>query len=155
MVEKFDPEKVYTAVYFEGEQQYYYVKRFQLEPTDRLTPIIGEHEASRLEICSNDAYPRLQVIYGGRKKGVEEEIDLEEFIAVKGVKARGKRLTTTPVEGLMSLEPVKFPEVKEEEEPPELDETDSNMETDGEHVESVEPIESTLIDEDAEQPSLF
>jgi topoisomerase IV subunit A len=146
VVEKLDPEKVYTAVYFEGEQQFYYVKRFQLEPTDRLSSLIGEHEASRLEICSNDAYPRLMVVYGGRKKGVEEEIDLEEFIAVKGVKARGKRLTTTPVEGLRSLEPIKFPEPKEEE-PLEIEESEEALEPE----EAIEPI----IDEENKQPTLF
>jgi topoisomerase-4 subunit A len=104
LIEKYDPERIYSAVYFEGEQQYYYVKRFQAEPIDRQISFVGEHPDSRLEIISPASHPLIKVTYGGKKKGVEEEIDLTEFIAVKGYKARGKRLTTTPVEDITALE---------------------------------------------------
>ncbi|HLP57602.1 MAG TPA: DNA gyrase/topoisomerase IV subunit A [Candidatus Deferrimicrobium sp.] len=112
MVEKFDPEKIYTAVYFDGEQGYYYLKRFNAEPTEKLISFIGEHPESRLVAISGDDLPRLMIKYKStRKKNVEEILDGAEFIAVKGCKARGRRISTTPIESIELLEPV----IKEEE----------------------------------------
>jgi topoisomerase-4 subunit A len=112
LIEKYDPERIYSAVYYEGEQQFYYVKRFQVEPTEKLVRFVGDHPDSRLETISADPSPQVKIAYGGRKKGVEEIVDLEDFIAVKGYKARGKRLTTSKIESITPLEP----EVEEEEE---------------------------------------
>jgi len=106
LIEKYDPGNVFSAVYYEGEQQFYYVKRFQVEPTDRPVGFVGDHPDSRLETISLDPDPRVKITFAGRKKGVEEIIDLVDFIAVKGYKARGKRLTTTPVETVTPLKPV-------------------------------------------------
>ncbi len=107
LVEKYDPEKIYTAGYFEGEQEFYYLKRFQVEPTEKLTPIIGEHPESSLSTLSSDPYPQVKLVFGGkRKKGVEEVVDAEAFIAVKGFKARGRRLSTTPIEEVFPMEPL-------------------------------------------------
>lgn len=117
IVEKYDPGKVFTAVYFDGEQGFYYLKRFEAEPTERLACFIGDHPESRLEAVSSDDNPRFKIRYGEktRKKDVEEVVEAEEFIAVKSYKARGKRLTTTPVESIELLEPVKEEELIEAE----------------------------------------
>ncbi|MCU0289680.1 MAG: DNA gyrase/topoisomerase IV subunit A, partial [Acidobacteria bacterium] len=112
IVEKFDPEKIYTAVYFDGEQGYYYVKRFHIEPTEKLISFIGDHPESKLATISGDDLPRLMIKYKStRKKNVEEILDAAEFIAVKGCKARGRRISTTPIVSIELLEPV----IKEEE----------------------------------------
>jgi topoisomerase-4 subunit A len=103
-IEKYDPENVYTVVYFEGEQQFYYVKRFQVESTEKIVRFIGDHPDSYVETVSSEGYPRIKVVFGGRKKGIEEIFDLEDFIAVKSHKARGKRLTTTKIEAITPVE---------------------------------------------------
>lgn len=108
VVEKYDPQKVFSAVFFDAEQGYYYLKRFKIEPTEKLTRFIGEHPDSRLVTISSDASPRIKVTFGGkRKKWVEETVDVADFITVKSYKARGKRLTTSPVESITPIEPIK------------------------------------------------
>ena len=110
-VEKYDPEKVYSAVYFDGEQGYYYLKRFNIEPTEKLISFIGDHPESRLVAISGDDFPRVKITYNStRKKNAEEVVEAAEFIAVKGCKARGRRLSTTPIESIELLEPI----IKEE-----------------------------------------
>ena len=118
VVEKYVPDRVFTAVYFDGELGFYYLKRFEVEPTERLTCFIGEHPESKLVAITSDDAPRVKITYGEktRKKWVEEVVEAEEFIAVKSFKARGKRLTTTPVESITLMEPVKE-ELEIEEEP--------------------------------------
>ncbi|MCP4153069.1 MAG: DNA gyrase/topoisomerase IV subunit A [bacterium] len=114
IVEKYNQKKAYTAVYYDGEQKFYYLKRFQVESTEKLSSFIGEHPDSKLEVISAEAYPRIQVTYSGkRKKDVEEIVDAEEFIAVKGYKARGKRLSTTPIDSITQLEPTRKEEPEE------------------------------------------
>jgi topoisomerase-4 subunit A len=117
VVEKYDPAKVFTAVYFDGEQGFYYLKRFEAEPTEKLTSFIGDHPESRLEAISSEDNPRFKIKYGEktRKKWVEEVVEAEPFIAVKSYKARGKRLTTTPVESIVLMESVKEEEFVEPE----------------------------------------
>lgn len=149
-VEKYDPDSVYSAVYYEGEQGFYYVKRFNIEFTERKVRFVGEHPDSCLVTVSSASYPRIKVSYGGRKTGIEEIIELEDFIAVKGEKARGKRLTTSNVESIEAMDPL------EEDEPEgvyetELDEVpeEETIETEGKtHDEEEEP-------ENGRQRSLF
>ncbi len=117
VVEKYVPGRVFTAVYYDGEQRFYYLKRFEVELTERLTSFIGEHPDSRLVAITPDDAPRIKIVYGEntRKKWVEEVVEGEEFITVKGFKARGKRLTTTPVESITLLESEKEEPLIEEE----------------------------------------
>lgn len=151
-IEKYDPDKVYTAVYFEGELQFYYVKRFQAEPTDRHVGFIGEHPESRLEFISGDKYPRIKITFGGKiKKGVEEDIELEPFIAVKGDRARGKRLTTTPVDNITPLEPL--PDEEEQKEPEATAENTTEQENVQEPSAESEPSEAG--GKNGEQRTLF
>ncbi len=154
LLEKFDEDKVWSAVLYDAEQQFYYVKRFTLEQTNKKTSFIGDNPESRLLLMSTQVYPRLQVLFGGKDAEREpQEIDVEEFIGVKSFKAKGKRLTTFEVKSIVELEPTRFPEVVDEE-PETADEMDIN---DGnEKVDNEEVIDKKKIIEDITgQMSLF
>lgn len=108
VIEKFDPEKVWSVALFDADQKFYYVKRFQLEPSSRVLNFLGENSASHMVLMSDVDYPCFEVIFGGNDAYREAlVVDVDEFIGVKGFKARGKRLTTFEVEAINELEPVK------------------------------------------------
>lgn len=116
LVEKFDAAKVYTIAYFEGEKQFYYLKRCALEPAELPTSLIGDDKASRLVALTDEEKPTLVVHFGGKYANrVNDIINAEEFISVKSARARGKRITTYDVEKL-EFEAAKTPD----------DEPDSN-----------------------------
>lgn len=114
-IEKLKEGIILSAVYFDADQNYYYVKRFETEETnERLVSFIGENPASKLILLTKVYYPRVEVVFGGKHKSREKEIiDIEEFIAVKGCKARGKRLTTYEVKSITELDPERFPDETE------------------------------------------
>ncbi len=106
-VEKFKPEKIFSAVYYDADLEYYYIKRFTIDPTDKPTSFIGDNNESRLIKLTEVDYPRLEVSFGGRHKSRENEIiEVAEFIGVKSYKARGKRLSTYEVKVVTELEPL-------------------------------------------------
>lgn len=113
VLEKYDPNKVWTAVLNDADQQNYpYIKRFCLEATPRKQNYIGENKNSSLILLTDEYYPRMEVIFGGHDSFRETLIiDADEFIAVKGFKAKGKRLTTFTLETINELEPTRQPEV--------------------------------------------
>lgn len=105
--EKFDAEKVWSAVFFDAEQNYYYLKRFRFEDSVKLNSIIGEAEGSQLVCLSGELHPRFEVVFGGKYEARPPEIILaEEFIGEKSYKARGKRITTFEVKEIREAEPV-------------------------------------------------
>ena len=116
IIEKFDPDKVWSAALYDEDQQGYpYIKRFTFEASSRKLNYLGENKNNRLILLSEMAYPRLKVTFGGVDSFREPlEIDVEEFIGVKSYKAKGKRITTFAIESITELEPLRFPEVKEE-----------------------------------------
>jgi topoisomerase-4 subunit A len=116
LIEKFNPKKVLTAVYFDAEQGYYYVKRFQLEDIqNRKVGFIGEFPENRLVSFTWVGHPRLELQFGGKNEGREPEvIDVDEYIGVKSYKAKGKRLSIYEIQSINELEPV-VPDVEEEE----------------------------------------
>ena len=125
-LEKYEPEKVWSCVLFDADNQGYpYVKRFLMEASKRKQNYLGENPESRQILLTDTCYPRLQVTYGGNDEfRGQEEVDVEQFIGVKGFKAKGKRLTTWQTESIVELEPTRFPqesdkETEEEEEEPE------------------------------------
>jgi topoisomerase-4 subunit A len=129
-IEKYQPEKVWTAVLFDADNQGYpYMKRFLMEATKRKQNFLGENSLSKMVLLSDQVYPLVQVVYGGKDdfRG-SEDIDAEQFIAVKGYKAKGKRLTTYEIESIVELEPVRFPEVPEDSEDPESPEAPEDPE---------------------------
>lgn len=115
-VEKFRPEKIFSAVYYDADLEYYYVKRFTIDPTDKLTSFIGDNEESRLIQLTEVEYPRLEVTFGGRHKDRENDIiEVADFIGVKSYKARGKRLSNYEVKVVKELEPLIVKEETHEE----------------------------------------
>lgn len=137
VVEKFDPNKVWTAALYDADQQNYpYLKRFCFESSNRKQNYLGENKDSRLILLTDEYYPRLEIIFGGHDSFREPLlIDADEFIAIKGFKAKGKRITTCTVETVNELEPVRFhnPQPEEniqEEEPENLDPDNGKSEGD-------------------------
>jgi topoisomerase-4 subunit A len=116
-VVKWDPKAVVSAVYWEGEKEQYHVKRFQIEPGKDPVSFITEHPESRLAVHSLVGHPRVKVSFDKRSSDrPDEEVDLEAFIAVKGVKALGNRLTPFKVKELELLDQVFIPMTPELEE---------------------------------------
>ena len=150
IVEKFDPNKVWTAALYDADQQNYpYLKRFCFEGSNRKQNYLGENKNNRLILLTDEYYPRLEVIFGGHDSFRDPlEIEAEEFIAVKGFKAKGKRITTYAVETINELEPTRFPEpVQESQEEPE--EEPENLDPDS------DKSEGDIIDEITGQMKLF
>ncbi len=123
MIRKYDPEQIYTAVYQENGSKFFYLKRFKVEPSDRKVDFIGDEDKNKLILFTAENFPRVQVQFDMKQKirGTEqEEIVASEFIGVKGLKAKGKRLTIHPVrkisliENLIEEEPAPFHEIIEE-----------------------------------------
>lgn len=134
VVEKFRAEKIFSAVYYDAELEYYYVKRFTIDPIDKLTSFIGDHNESRLIKLTEVEFPRMEVSFGGSHKSRENEIiEVAEFIGVKSYKARGKRLSNYEVKVIKEIEPLI---VKDEE------------------IE-IQDVHDDVTDEDTSQMSLF
>ena len=127
-IEKYDSNKVWTAVLWDADNQGYpYMKRFLMDASKKKQNWLSDNPASKLILLTDVAYPLIKVTYGGADEfRGSEEIDAEQFIAVKGFKAKGKRITTWQIESIEELEPTRFPEEPEKSEKPE----DSDIEED-------------------------
>ena len=150
IIEKFDPDKIWSAALYDEDQQGYpYIKRFTFEASARKLNYLGENKNNRLILLSEMVYPRLKVVFGGADNFREPlEIDVEEFIGVKSYKAKGKRVTTFAVESITELEPLRYPEVKEEK-------TDENEEEPVIEDPDYGKSETDIIDEINGQMKLF
>ncbi|MCF8218528.1 MAG: DNA gyrase/topoisomerase IV subunit A [Bacteroidales bacterium] len=107
-LEKFDPEKIWTAIYYEGESGYYYVKRFKLFDSAKRISLITEHESSKLVYLSGNSSPQVKIAFDpekGPRNRDEELVEVNEFIAEKSHKAKGKRLTSYGINNLELIEP--------------------------------------------------
>lgn len=139
-LEKWNPKKPISAIYYDGEKERYYVKRFLVENENKEETFITEHDNSQLEIVSTDYRPVAEVIFA-KVKGVQKEtitVDLESFIAVKGIKALGNQLTTDKVKQISLLDPLpyeepeeKIPEEIEVSGDTEVEEANTTLEDDG------------------------
>jgi len=116
LIEKFNPKKILTSVYFDAEQGFYYVKRFELEDIpNRKVNFIGEFPDNRFISFTWDGHPRLELQFGGKNEGREPEvIEVNEFIGVKSYKAKGKRLSIYEISQINQLEPTVVDEEPEE-----------------------------------------
>jgi topoisomerase-4 subunit A len=115
---KYDGSMVWTAVYScadtDGRP---YIKRFQLESSVKRQNFLSDQGDARMLLLTSEAYPRICITFGGGSNFREpQEVDVDEFIAVKGVKARGKRLTNYEVAAIEELEPLRQPEPTVDEE---------------------------------------
>jgi topoisomerase-4 subunit A len=121
IIEKYRPGKVYSVIYWDSEQEFYYVKRFIAEESEKPQCFINEHPDSRLISITEVEYPRFEIFFGGKhKERGNEIIEVAEFIGVKSFKAKGKRLTNYMVENIQEIEPV----VKKETAPAESEAAD-------------------------------
>lgn len=118
-IEKYDPEKVWTAVLYDADQQNYpYLKRFTFEATAKKQNYLGENKHSKLILLSEQVFPRIQVVFGGHDDFREPLIvEASDFVGVKSYKAKGKRLTTYTVGNIEELEPIRMPEPEDATEP--------------------------------------
>src|SRR5690625_817424 len=110
-------EKAVSNIYWDGERELFYVKRFLVENPDREEKIITDHAKSYLEIVFNDYRPMAEVVFvKERNKDRKEnlEINLEEFIVIRGIQTLGNQLTRDKVLEINALDPLE-PPVKEEE----------------------------------------
>jgi len=118
-IEKYDAHKVWTAALFDADNEGYpYLKRFEMEASKRKQTFMGENSLSKLILITDTFYPLIQVTPGGNDSFREPiRIDAEQFIGVKGFKAKGKRITTWHTERIEELEPERQPEPSQPEEP--------------------------------------
>ena len=118
-IEKFDHDKVWTAVLLDADNQgYAYLKRFQMENTRRHQNFMGENQESKLLLLTDEQNPMIRITFGGADavRGTEE-VDAEQFVGVKSFKAKGRRLSTWLVAKVEELEPIRKPESETEDEP--------------------------------------
>ncbi|MBR3633731.1 MAG: DNA gyrase/topoisomerase IV subunit A [Bacteroidaceae bacterium] len=103
---------VWTAVYSSPDTDGRpYIKRFQLESSVKRQNFLSDQGDARMLLLTSEVYPRISITFGGGSSFREpQEVDVDEFIAVKGVKARGKRLTNYEVATIEELEPLRQPE---------------------------------------------
>ena len=154
-VEKFDPEKCWSAIYVDGETGFHYIKRFSFEPSDNVPVLfISDAPGSKFVELSEDAHPQALITFGGKHaKREEEAIDVEEFIGKKGFKAKGKRATAFEVERVKFIEPLQ----KEEENLPDSNPEGEDPATEGTDGGAGTPVEgfapgSTI---EFDEPTLF
>ena len=117
LIEKFDPRKIMTAVFYDASQEFVYLKRFQFDISEKITSFIGDHPGSKLLAYSLDYLPVLSIKFDEKANGKvidPMKIKTADFIAVKSYKARGKRLSTHKVKEVKFLNPLPY-ELPEEE----------------------------------------
>lgn len=149
-IEKLDLNKTYTALYYDAGVEAFYIKRFSFDVSDN-NPVnfISDSKGSYLVALSDDKHPQVEVIFGGKHEHREaEKLDAEEFIAKKGLAAKGKKTSQYDVKEVKFIEPLHKPEddlVPEESEP-------ENQAGDIDNSEVDDPIDINL---DDDQPTLF
>ena len=150
VIEKFQPDKIWSAALYDADQQGYpYIKRFTFETSSRKLNYLGENKHNQSILLTDVVYPRIQIKFGGADNFREPlEIDVDDFIGVKSYKAKGKRITTFCVESISELPPIRFPE----------DESDATENTEEEPlIEDPDQgkSDSDIIDEITGQMKLF
>jgi topoisomerase-4 subunit A len=152
VLEKWIPKKPISLVYWEGEKERFYVKRFLVENEEKEETIITEHPDSQLEIVSTDYIPRIEIEYTkerGKDRKPNEVVNLQEFISIKGIKAMGNQLTAEKVNQIDLIDPIPF----EPEESTPADEIDV---VDEEHISSDKDDDNDKHQSsDNSQPTLF
>ena len=144
ILEKWIPNKPITVVYFDGERERYYLKRFVIENPNKLEVIISEHSKSQLELVATDYRPVLEVIFS-KKDQKPLEINAESFIEIKGINALGNLVTKEKIKQINALESLPYEEPNIEE--LEVDEELIELDTD-------EIIERIDDDESGEEPNI-
>ncbi len=117
-IRKYSQHTIVSIVYREMENGSYYIKRFRIEELDKKLPFLDEGSGDAMVAYSLDTFPRLEVHYdeSANKKVESEIVEVADFIAVKGYKAKGKRVTTAAVKAWQWLDPLPEPELPQEDE---------------------------------------
>jgi topoisomerase-4 subunit A len=152
-IEKFDSGKILSVIYYDAEQQFYYVKRFEIDEVEgKRIRFIGDNPDNKLISITWVRYPRFEIEFGGKHSERENEIiEVAEYIGIKSWKAKGKRLSNYKIENVKEVEPV----VKDEDQKPNPDGDDENgtkSESDDIPFEVKRPGKD---DDDKNQMSLF
>ncbi|WP_420601299.1 DNA gyrase/topoisomerase IV subunit A [Flagellimonas sp.] len=116
VLEKWNPKKPISVVHYEGEKERYYIKRFLIENPGKEELVISEHPKSHLELVSTDWRPVIEIEFPkprGKDAKPNQQVDIENFISVKGIRAVGNQLTSEKVKNINVLEPLPFEEPKE------------------------------------------
>ena len=111
VMEKWIPKKPISAIYFDGDKERYYVKRFLVENENKEEVFISDHSNSQLEIVSTDWRPMAEVVFAkerGKDRRENQGVNLEEFISVKGIKSLGNQLTRYKVNQINLLDPLPY-----------------------------------------------
>ncbi|MBN1789692.1 MAG: DNA gyrase/topoisomerase IV subunit A [Bacteroidales bacterium] len=109
VIRKYRPGLIFTVVYYDGEQKLHYIKRFEAEAMEKPSRYFDEHPRSKFILLSVNDFPRLELKFGGKHKKKDPVIlEAADFIAVKGYKAKGKRLSNYEVAVVNELEPLRF-----------------------------------------------
>ena len=127
-VERYVAGRVYSLCYFDREQNYYYMKRFQLEPTEKMLSFLDDENMMEFVTLTDRSGATLVVTYkGAQASRPADEVDVDSFVGVKSHRAKGKRITTYDVASLSFIEP-ELPEVDESaEENNEVEDIDENI----------------------------
>ena len=153
VLEKWNPKKPISAIYWEPEKERFYVKRFLIDNPDKEERFISDHENAYLEVVSTDYFPMVEIEFTklkGKDRRPNEEVNVEEFISVKGLKALGNQLTTDKVKSINLLDPL--PDEPDPEETEKEDEKAVDFNQSGtsfkEDKDSSEENQTKLFDED-------
>ena len=150
VIEKYQPGKTWTAIVYDADQKYYYLKRFLLEASARKQSFLGENPKNRLMLLTDEAYPRVEVVFGGHDSFREAlVIDVDEFTVVRGFKAKGRRVSSYEIASFNELEPNRLPETTSPE-------SESEASSQVEETDEEEPQSHTdILDEITGQMNLF
>ncbi|MCF0168567.1 MAG: DNA gyrase/topoisomerase IV subunit A, partial [Bacteroidales bacterium] len=146
IIEKLDADTTWSALYFDKESGFFYLKRFSFEVSDNTDQcFIAESNGSYLVELSRDVYPQVKVTFTGKNASREPEIiDVAEFIGKKGFKAKGKRVSSYEVGSVEFIEPLPVPEVEIEEESAEEEATLTDMQK--EDMQGEEPMSQPVVE---------
>ena len=150
VIEKYQPGKTWTAIVYDADQKYYYLKRFLMEASARKQSFLGENPKNRLMLLTDEAYPRVEVVFGGHDSFREAlVIDADEFTVVRGFKAKGRRVSNYEIASFNELEPNRLPEATSPE-------SESEASSQVEETDEEEPQSHTdILDEITGQMNLF
>lgn len=161
VLEKWIPNKPISAVYFHGEKELFYLKRFLVESPEKEEIIIADADGSYLEVVSTDYRPLIELVHvkpRGKDQPVNDKIDVEEFIAIKGLSAQGNMLTKSKIKQINVLEPLPYEPIVEETESTQEDlkpeDAKANEQTGVKKSADLDDIDPAGID-DSGQASLF
>ncbi|HBJ76657.1 MAG TPA: DNA gyrase/topoisomerase IV subunit A [Porphyromonadaceae bacterium] len=115
-IKKFEERKVWSLAFYDGEQRYYYIKRFCFEPIKEKQNILGEGKGNKMILLTEHSFPLFKVTFGGEDRDKPSlEINVEEFIGVKNWRAHGKRISTLKIQTIEELPPLHEDNDEEEE----------------------------------------